>query len=116
MQRRTVPYRRSSARICGHMTLDKLKPMSISPGKLHHMKALSNDKGVIAAAAMDQRGSLKKSIAAAKGVPQDQVPTEMMEEFKVIVSRVLTPHASAILLDPEFGLPAAKARAKNAGL
>ncbi len=80
------------------------------------MKALSNDKGIIAAAAMDQRGSLKKSIAAAKGVPADQVPTEMMEEFKVVVSRVLTPHASAILLDPEFGLPAAKARAKNAGL
>jgi len=80
------------------------------------MKALANDKGIIAAAAMDQRGSLKKTIAAAKGVPQDQVPTEMMEEFKVIVSRVLTPHASAILLDPEFGLPAAKARAKNAGL
>ena len=80
------------------------------------MKALSNDKGVIAAAAMDQRGSLKKSIAAAKGVPQDQVPNEMMEEFKVVVSRVLTPRASAILLDPEYGLPAAKARAKNAGL
>ena len=90
--------------------------MSLSPGKLQHMKALSNDKGIIAAAAMDQRGSLKKSIAAAKGVPADQVPTEMMEEFKVVVSRVLTPHASAILLDPEFGLPAAKARAKNAGL
>src|SRR5205085_9690135 len=30
--------------------------------------------------------------------------------------RVLTPHASAILLDPEFGLEAAKARASNAGL
>jgi len=80
------------------------------------MKALSNDKGVIAAAAMDQRGSLKKSIAAAKGVPQDQVTDQMMEEFKVVVSRVLTPHASAILLDPEWGLPAAAARAKNAGL
>jgi tagatose 1,6-diphosphate aldolase len=80
------------------------------------MKALSNDKGIIAAAAMDQRGSLKKSIAAAKGIPQDQVPNEMMEEFKVAVSRVLTPRASAILLDPEYGLPAAKARAKNAGL
>jgi tagatose 1,6-diphosphate aldolase len=90
--------------------------MSLSPGKLHHMKALSNDKGIIAAAAMDQRGSLKKSIAAAKGVPQDEVTNQMMEEFKVAVSHVLTPHASAILLDPEFGLPAAAARAKNAGL
>jgi tagatose 1,6-diphosphate aldolase len=39
-----------------------------------------------------------------------------MEEFKTAVTSVLTPHASAILLDPEFGLPAAKARAKNAGL
>jgi tagatose 1,6-diphosphate aldolase len=29
---------------------------------------------------------------------------------------VLTPHASAILLDPEWGIPAAKARSKNAGL
>jgi tagatose 1,6-diphosphate aldolase len=80
------------------------------------MKALSNDKGVIAAAAMDQRGSLKKSIAAAKGIPQDQVTQQMMEEFKVVVSRVLTPRASAILLDPEYGLPAAAARSKNAGL
>jgi len=39
-----------------------------------------------------------------------------MAEFKVAVSKVLTPHASAILLDPEFGIPAAKARAANAGL
>lgn len=80
------------------------------------MTALSNKKGVIAAAAMDQRGSLQKSIAAGKGIPTDQVTPEMMEEFKVAVSKILTPHASAILLDPEFGLPAAKARASNAGL
>jgi tagatose 1,6-diphosphate aldolase len=32
------------------------------------------------------------------------------------VSKALTPHASAILLDPEFGLEAAHARSKNAGL
>src|SRR6202158_803134 len=80
------------------------------------MKALSNDAGVIAAAAMDQRGSLQKSIAAAKGVDPKKVTDEMMSEFKIAVSKVLTPHASAILLDPEWGLPAAKARAKNAGL
>ncbi|HEX5228801.1 MAG TPA: tagatose 1,6-diphosphate aldolase [Bryobacteraceae bacterium] len=90
--------------------------MSLSAGKVRHMQALSNSAGVIAAAAMDQRGSLRKSVAAAKGVPQDQITDEMMHEFKIAVSRVLTPHASAILLDPEWGLPAAKARAKNAGL
>jgi len=90
--------------------------MSLSPGKLKHMKALSNSAGVIAAAAMDQRGSLKKGIASAKGIPQEQVTDHQMEEFKIAVSRILTPHASAILLDPEWWLPAAKARAKNAGL
>jgi len=90
--------------------------MSLSEGKVRHMKALSNKQGVIAAAAMDQRGSLKKSIASAMGIPAEQVTNEMMSEFKVAVSKVLTPHASAILLDPEFGLPAAKARASNAGL
>ena len=90
--------------------------MSLSAGKVRHMEALSNSAGVIAAAAMDQRGSLKKSVASAKGVSQDQITDEMMQEFKVAVTRVLTPHASAILLDPEWGLPAARARAKNAGL
>jgi len=90
--------------------------VALSAGKVQHMNALSNDKGVIAAAAMDQRGSLSKSLATAKGVSQKDITDEMMQEFKTAVSRVLTPHASAILLDPEWGLPAAKARAKNAGL
>src|SRR5258707_319464 len=90
--------------------------MSFSPGKVHHMKALSDKNALIAAAAIYQRGSLQKAIASAKGVPTDQVPPAMMEEFKVAVAKILTPHASAILLDPEFGLPAAKARASNAGL
>ncbi len=90
--------------------------MQLSEGKIKHLKALSNESGIIAAAAMDQRGSLRKSIASAKGVSQEAVTDEMMAEFKVAVSKALTPHASAILLDPEFGLPAAKARSKNAGL
>src|SRR6266404_5517665 len=80
------------------------------------MKALSNDAGIIAAAAMDQRGSLQKSIASAKGIDPKQVTDEMMSEFKTAVTKVLTPHASAILLDPEYGLPAARARSSNAGL
>ncbi|MBV8553117.1 MAG: tagatose 1,6-diphosphate aldolase [Acidobacteriaceae bacterium] len=90
--------------------------MQLSEGKIKHLNALSDKNGVIAAAAMDQRGSLRKMIAQAKGVGQDQVSDEMLSEFKTAVCKVLTPHASAILLDPEFGLPAAKARAKNAGL
>jgi tagatose 1,6-diphosphate aldolase len=80
------------------------------------MKALANKRGVIAAAAMDQRGSLQKSLATARGVDVKEITHDMMSEFKVAVSRVLTPHASAILLDPEFGLDAARARSNNAGL
>ncbi|HUB79782.1 MAG TPA: tagatose 1,6-diphosphate aldolase [Bryobacteraceae bacterium] len=90
--------------------------MTLSEGKLRRMKALANNRGVIAAAAMDQRGSLQKSLASARGVDSKSITPEMMSEFKVIVSKVLTPHASAILLDPEFGLEAAHARSKTAGL
>jgi len=87
--------------------------MKPTPGKLAGMKAVSDARGVIAAAAMDQRGSLKKAIAKEKG---SDVSDHELEEFKIIVSEVLTEHASAILLDPEWGLPAAKRRHKGSGL
>jgi tagatose 1,6-diphosphate aldolase len=90
--------------------------MKVSAGKKKGMEAVSNAHGVIAAAAMDQRGSLMSAIAKDKGIDKKAVTPQMMAEFKEAVSRVLTPHASAILLDPEFGLSAAKVRAKNAGL
>jgi tagatose 1,6-diphosphate aldolase len=87
--------------------------MRLTPGKLAGLRRVSTDRGVIAAAAMDQRGSLQKALAKEKG---GSVTDAMIEEFKTLVTEVLTPHASAILLDPEWGLPAAKRRAKKAGL
>jgi tagatose 1,6-diphosphate aldolase len=90
--------------------------MKISPGKQRGLEAVSNERGVIGAAAMDQRGSLKSAIAKDKGVDKKAVTDAMMAEFKEAVARILTPHASAILLDPEYGLSAARVRAKNAGL
>src|ERR1700688_192100 len=90
--------------------------MKVSPGKQKGMQAVANSRGVIAAAAMDQRGSLRSAIAQGKGIDKKAVTDQMMIEFKEAVSRILTPNASAILLDPEYGLPAAKLRAKNAGL
>ena len=80
------------------------------------MKRLANKAGVIAAAAMDQRGSLQKALAQAKGVDQKQIGFELMAEFKTAVTKILTPHASAILLDPAFGLGARNARARTCGL
>jgi tagatose 1,6-diphosphate aldolase len=81
---------------------------TITPGKLAGLRALSDHRGVIAAAAMDQRGSLKKSLAKEKGVAE--MPDSALVEFKELVTEVLTRHASAILLDPEFGLPASHRR------
>lgn len=87
--------------------------MSLTPGKVKGLEAVSDDRGVIAAAAMDQRGSLKKALAAAG---DGNVGAADMEEFKTLVTEVLTQHASAILLDPEFGIPASRRRAPGAGL
>jgi tagatose 1,6-diphosphate aldolase len=87
--------------------------VKMTAGKLAGMKAVADDRGVIAAAAMDQRGSLKKALAKEKG---SDVGNSEMEEFKILVTEVLTRHASAILLDPEWGIPASKRRSKDAGL
>ena len=87
--------------------------MKITSGKLSGMKHVSDPRGVIAAAAMDQRGSLQKALAKEKG---GEISDRDMEEFKILVTEVLTRHASAILLDPEWGLPASRQRATNAGL
>ena len=87
--------------------------MKITPGKLAGMKAVSDKRGVIAAAAMDQRGSLQKALAKEKG---SEISDRDMEDFKIQVTEVLTQHASAILLDPEWGIPASRRRAKDSGL
>ncbi|RXH56801.1 tagatose 1,6-diphosphate aldolase [Granulicella sibirica] len=81
--------------------------MKLTPGKLAGLKAVSDANGVIAAAAMDQRGSLQKTIAKERGTSAD---AHDLEVFKVLVTETLTRHASAILLDPEFGLDATKHR------
>lgn len=89
---------------------------TLTPGKRQNLEKLVNKKGVIAAAAMDQRGSLQKSIAKAKGVDSREITATEMAEFKTAVTKALSPYATAMLLDPEFGLTAAKQRNKNCGL
>src|SRR5262249_45818657 len=73
-------------------------------------------KGIIAALAIDQRSALRKLFAKVTGGKQEDIPASQLADFKSHVSRILTPHASAILLDPEFGLPSAGLRAPAAGL
>src|SRR5712671_4870973 len=56
--------------------------MKLTPGKLAGLQRVSDKRGVIAAAAMDQRGSLQKSLEKEKG---GAVSDAMMEEFKSLV-------------------------------
>jgi tagatose 1,6-diphosphate aldolase len=81
--------------------------MKLTPGKLAGLKAVSDPRGVIAAAAMDQRGSLQKSLTKERGAAASG---HDLEVFKTLVTETLTKYASAILLDPEYGLPASHHR------
>ena len=87
--------------------------VQMTRGKFDGINAVADARGIIRAAAMDQRGSLQKAIAKAKG---SDVDAAELSEFKALVTEVLTPYATAILLDPEFGLPAVKRRAKGSGV
>lgn len=88
--------------------------MKISRGKFAGLNDCSNQHGVIAALAVDHRGNLLQAIAEARGV-NGQATAEDMLAFKSTVARVLTPYASALLLDPEYGLGALSSRVPGTG-
>src|SRR5574339_287605 len=92
-----------------------MSKVQMTRGKFEGISACANERGIIAAAAMDQRGSLKKAIAKARG-EGGQATAEDMTAFKTAVAKILTRHASAILMDPEYGLDAIKARAPGTGV
>jgi len=87
--------------------------LDLTKNKVAALKRLSDENGIIGALAIDQRGSLKKMIAAGSS---SSVGDEGIIRFKELVSEELTPYATSILLDPEYGLPAAKVRHPEAGL
>lgn len=85
----------------------------ISQAKFERLSRVSDKKDIISALAIDQRGSLRKMIEAGGGVDDIQAA---VEEFKVGISQELTPFASSILLDPEYGIPAIDVKAADSGL
>lgn len=84
--------------------------------KSERLQRLATPDGVIAALAIDQRRSLRGMIAAAAKVTPDSVTDAQLSEFKALVTRHLSPYASAVLLDPEFGSGAFGERAADCGL
>ena len=87
--------------------------MKLSAQKRKYLENLSDKNGFISALAIDQRGALKKMLNKHQ---ESEATVEQIKEFKVLVSKHLTKYSSSILLDPEYGLDAAKARDKDAGL
>lgn len=90
--------------------------MKLSPGKRKRLESVSDSRGVIAALAIDQRDALRKLFSVELKIEKQAVPREKLEEFKSIVVQALSPHASAVLLEPEYGLPAVARRAPSSGL
>jgi tagatose 1,6-diphosphate aldolase len=90
--------------------------VKLSPGKRKRLESVSDSRGVIAALAIDQRDALRKLFATEMKMEKHAVPREQLEEFKSAVVRVLSPHASAVLLEPEYGLRAAGQRSPSSGL
>ena len=87
----------------------------MSRGKFEGISALANEQGVIAALAIDQRGSLGKMIAKGRDNSRE-TPDAELTEFKTIVTRELTPYATGLLMDPEYGLPAVGAKDPSTGV
>ena len=91
-----------------------MSTVRITKGKFDRLSTCADARGIIAAAAMDQRGSLQKAIAKQRG-EGGTASADDLAEFKGLVTRVLTRHASAILMDPEYGLGALEERAPGTG-
>jgi tagatose-1,6-bisphosphate aldolase len=68
------------------------------------LDSISRSDGTLAIVAMDQRNTLRRMLTE-QGRPTDP---ETLEAFKVDVVEALSPAASAVLLDPEFGVPAVR--------
>jgi tagatose 1,6-diphosphate aldolase len=87
--------------------------VKISKGKFEKLQACSDEQGIIAALAVDQRGALKKSFSQYRA---EAASNAELSIFKQRVTQILSPYASAILLDPEYGLPAVSERASGCGV
>lgn len=80
--------------------------------KIKMLEMVSDENGVIAALAIDQRNAMRTMINTLDGEERDKA----IVKFKSAVSKELTKFSSSILLDPIYGLEAIKTKANNAGL
>lgn len=83
---------------------------------MRDLSRIARKSGALAMVAVDQREALRGMFAVNQNGP---IPDSQLTKFKVDVARILTPHASALLVDQEFGIDAIvkeNAMSPNSGL
>ena len=73
---------------------------TLTIGKYRSLQQCANQRGALVILAMDHRGNLRELLAPSN---KDQVPAEDLMAFKREVIAALSPIASAVLVDPEYG-------------
>jgi tagatose 1,6-diphosphate aldolase len=72
----------------------------LSVGKIRGLQQIANEKGIFTMCAMDHRGSVRSLICEDQ---EGEACSLEMIDFKVELCSHLAPHASAVLLDPNYG-------------
>ncbi len=73
----------------------------ISIGKLRGLQQIADEKGMLTVCAVDHRGSLREALAKAWA---REVSYQDVVDFKLDLCRAVAPSASAVLLDPVYGV------------
>jgi tagatose 1,6-diphosphate aldolase len=77
--------------------------VTVSQNVFERLKKLADQQKRFFMLAIDQRGSIKKMLAKIYHCEPFQVPDQAIIEVKKIIVEILGPHASAVLIDPEYG-------------
>src|SRR5205807_1875004 len=81
--------------------------MMLSSGKLANLLRLADAAGRFKMLAVDQRDSMRAALAKAAGRQPQDVAYEDMAATKALITDLLSPHSTATLVDPIYGLPRA---------
>jgi len=73
----------------------------LTVGKIAGLRRLADARGIFSITAMDQRNSLRVIVNSAN---PDGVTPLQLADIKMALAETLSPHSTAVLLDPQFGV------------
>ncbi|MDZ7704549.1 MAG: tagatose 1,6-diphosphate aldolase [Trueperaceae bacterium] len=80
-------------------------PTGLTAGKLRGLTTLANSDGVLTTIAVDQRPPIFKALARYGDRQPGEVDYDEIARVKTLLTRVLAPAASGVLIDPIWGHP-----------